>query len=194
MADTLSRKPYVAAISIASHNDLSVMREMYHTDANFSAIWTDLMARHTHASYVFKDGYLMKDNCLCVDFDMRQKVLDECHAPPYAGSSGIMPATHMIKRYFFSPTIRKDMKAYVSACITCQKGKYDGQKTPDLLQPLPTPLQLWESNAMDFIMDLPKTQQGNDAIWTIAVKKTTKAEFEDEGIASRIIEEYTKWL
>jgi len=42
VADASSRKPYVDAISVASHQDMSTMREMYHLDVDFSDLWADL--------------------------------------------------------------------------------------------------------------------------------------------------------
>lgn len=101
VADALSRKLYVATISVASHNDLSIMCDKYDTDVDFGLIWTDLIAGHSHASYLIKDGYFMKDNGLCIIADLRHKVMDECHAPPFAGHRGIMPTTHMIERCLF---------------------------------------------------------------------------------------------
>ena len=62
-------------------------------------------------------------------------------------------------------------------CLVCQKVKYDRHKTPGLLQPLPVPNQPWESIAMDFITDLPRSPYGNDAIWTIIDRFSKHAHF-----------------
>ena len=124
---------------------------------------------------------------VCVTQEMRQKILEECHAPPYAGHRGIAATTEAIERYFFWPAIRKDILQYVTECLTCQKVKYDRHKAPGLLMPLPIPQAPWESIAMDFIFELPTTRNGNDGIWTIIdrfnkqahflpVKKTIKAD------------------
>ncbi|MCO5606437.1 hypothetical protein L7F22_060625 [Adiantum nelumboides] len=55
--------------------------------------------------------------------------------------------------------------------------KFDRQKAPGLLQPLPTPDKPWESIAMDFIFDLPRTPTGNDGIWTIICRFSKPAHF-----------------
>lgn len=52
-------------------------------------------------------------------------------------------------------------------CVTCQKVKFDKQKTFGLLQPLPILDRPWDSIAMDFIFNLPRTPTGNDTIYTI---------------------------
>ena len=49
----------------------------------------------------------------------------------------------------------------------CQKVNFDRQKTLGLLQPLPILDRPWDSIAMDFIFNLPKTPRGKDIIWTI---------------------------
>ena len=51
--------------------------------------------------------------------------------------------------------------------MVCQKVKYNRGKTIGLLQPLPITNDPWESIAMDFTFELPKSMQGNTGIWTI---------------------------
>ncbi|MCO5609155.1 hypothetical protein L7F22_063377 [Adiantum nelumboides] len=51
------------------------------------------------------------------------------------------------------------------------------KKAPGLLQPLPIPDKPWESIAMHFIFDLPRTPTGNDGIWTIICRFSKQAHF-----------------
>ena len=129
----------------------------------------------------------MKDDCLCITQGMRQKIMDECHAPPYARHRGIASTTQAMERYFFWPRMRKDLHQFVTECLTCQKVKYNRHKTPGLLVPLPVLEAPWESISMDFVFELPRSRTGNDGIWTviycfnkqahfIPVKKTIKAD------------------
>ncbi|MCO5561478.1 hypothetical protein L7F22_015099 [Adiantum nelumboides] len=55
--------------------------------------------------------------------------------------------------------------------------KGDKQKAPGLWQPLPIPDKPWESIAMDFIFDLPRTPTGNDGIWTLICRFSKQAHF-----------------
>ncbi|MCO5553853.1 hypothetical protein L7F22_007379 [Adiantum nelumboides] len=73
--------------------------------------------------------------------------------------------------------LRRDVDAYVRSCLVCQKVKFDRQKAPGLLQPLPIPDRPWESIAMDFVFDLPRTTTGNDGIWTIICRFSKQAHF-----------------
>ena len=50
-------------------------------------------------------------------------------------------------------------------------------KSAGLLQPLPIPSWKWEEISMDFITDLPLTQQGHDSIWVIVDRLTKSAHF-----------------
>ncbi|MCO5607558.1 hypothetical protein L7F22_061755 [Adiantum nelumboides] len=104
---------------------------------------------------------------LCVTKQLPPKVLIECHAPPYAGHRGIDATVKAVDTFFYWPTLARDVDAFVRSCLVCQKVKFDRQKAPGLLQPLPIPDKPWESIAMDFIFDLPRTPTGNDGIWTI---------------------------
>ena len=101
----------------------------------------------------------------------------ESHAPSYAGHRGIQAMTNAIEAYFYWPSMKHDIKEYVSQCLMCQKVKYDRGKQAGLLQPLPIPEAPWESISMDFIFGLPKSIHGNTGIWTIVDRFSKQAHF-----------------
>ncbi|MCO5578142.1 hypothetical protein L7F22_031980 [Adiantum nelumboides] len=141
------------------------------------SIWERLQHGENVYSYSIRDGYLYHQQAICVAEPLRKKIMDKARASPYAGHRGILTTTQALERYFFWPTLKADIEKYVRECLVCQKVKYDRHKTVELLQPLPVPDQPWESIAMDFIMDLPRTQTGNDAIWTIVDRFSKQAHF-----------------
>ncbi|MCO5612028.1 hypothetical protein L7F22_066290 [Adiantum nelumboides] len=102
---------------------------------------------------------MMMHGRLCVTRPLRHKVKEDSHVPPYAEHRGIDATVKRLRHY---STLRGDVDAFVQACIICQKVKFDRQKAPGLLQPLPIPDKPWESIAMDFIFDLPRTQTNSD--------------------------------
>ncbi|MCO5566534.1 hypothetical protein L7F22_020211 [Adiantum nelumboides] len=124
-----------------------------------------------------KRGYLLHGNRLCITRSLHEKVMFESHAPPYAGHRGIQTTMKAIETYFYWPTMKGDIQAYVSKCVVCQKTKYDRGKQPSLLQPLPIRDSPWESISMDFIFGLPKSIHGNTGIWTIVDRFSKQAHF-----------------
>ena len=58
-----------------------------------------------------------------------------------------------------------DVKRFMKSCNRCQRAKA-GQVKSGLLQPLSVPTRPWEDISMDFVMGLPRTQRGHDAIYT----------------------------
>ena len=102
--------------------------------------------------------------------------MEEALASPYAGHRGIVATTNALEHYFW-PTLRADIEKYFRECIVCQKVKYDRHKVYGKLQPLPMPHPPWESIAMDSIIDLPRSQYRNDAIWTIVDRFSKQAHF-----------------
>ncbi|MCO5578132.1 hypothetical protein L7F22_031970 [Adiantum nelumboides] len=90
---------------------------------------------------------------------------------------GIDATVKAVETFFYWPVLRRDVDAFVQECIVCQKVKFDRQKAPGLLQPLPIPDKPWETIAMDFIFDLSRMQTGNDGIWTIICRFSKQAHF-----------------
>jgi len=70
-----------------------------------------------------------------------------------------------------------DIRKYVQTCDTCQRNKPSNQQPAGLLHPLKTPNNKWEEIAMDFIVQLPLTRQGNDAIVVFTDRLTKRAIF-----------------
>ncbi|MCO5612738.1 hypothetical protein L7F22_067007 [Adiantum nelumboides] len=186
VADALSRWPKVNAVSIATHNDLSLMIDEYAIDPDFKDVISAIALGKKEEPFTLQDGYLLHGNRLCITHSLREKVMFESHAPPYAGHRGIQTTMKAIETYFYWPTMKGDIQDYVSKCVVCQKMKYDRGKQPGLLQPLPILDSPWESISMDFIFGLPKSIHGNTGIWRIVdkfsrpahlipIKKTIKA-------------------
>ncbi|MCO5567950.1 hypothetical protein L7F22_021646 [Adiantum nelumboides] len=177
VADALSRKPQVSTVSISYHNELEEMKGQYAEDEDFARIYDHIINGQRHEHYTLKSDFLMMHGKLFVTKQLRPKILIECHAPPYAGHRGIDATVKAVDTFFYWPPLRQDVDAFVRSCLVCQKVKFDRQKAPGLLQPLPIPDKPWESIAMDFIFDLPRTPTGNNGIWTIICRFSKQAHF-----------------
>lgn len=81
-----------------------------------------------------------------------------------------------LQRYFWWPTLSRDVREYVSACSTCARSKLGHQPPAGLLQPLPTPSRPWSHIAVDFVTSLPQSA-GNTTIMTIVDRFSKAAHF-----------------
>ena len=106
LADALSRRPRVNAVSVAYNHDLVSMIDKYANDNDFASIYEDLMNGNTQEPYLLNEGFLLHGSCLCVVKDLHEKVMYESHSPPYAGHREILATTQSIETYFFWPGMR----------------------------------------------------------------------------------------
>ncbi|MCO5608666.1 hypothetical protein L7F22_062880 [Adiantum nelumboides] len=153
------------------------MIDEYAIDPDFKDVISAIALGKKEEPFTLEDGYLLHGNRLCITHSLREKVMYESHAPPYAGHRGIQSTLRAIETYFYWPTMKRDILDYVSKCVVCQKTKFDRGKQPGLLQPLPIPNSPWESISMDFIFGLPKSIHGNTGIWTIVDRFSKQAHF-----------------
>ena len=68
--------------------------------------------------------------------------------------------------------MHKSVEHYVVHCQKCQVNKAQRLKASELLHPLEIPNGKWESISMDFIVGLPTTNHGHDAIWVVVDQLT----------------------
>ena len=73
--------------------------------------------------------------------------------------------------------MKLDVENFVNRSLVCQKVKIEHQKPSRTLQPLEIPKWKWESISMDFVMGLPRTSPGFDAIWVMIDRLTKSAHF-----------------
>src|SRR6187551_1939465 len=81
------------------------------------------------------------------------------------------------KGSFWWKKMREDIAEYVAKCDSRRRIKAERQRPVGLLKPLEIPMWKWEDISMDFVVGLPRTQKGNDAIWVIVDRLTKVAHF-----------------
>ena len=82
-----------------------------------------------------------------------------------------------LKEHFWWNGMKKDVAEYVSKCLTCQKVKAEHRHPAGELQPIKLPEWKWDQIAMDFVVGLPRTVEGYDAIWVVVDRLTKSAHF-----------------
>jgi hypothetical protein len=70
-----------------------------------------------------------------------------------------------------------DIVKYVAACGVCQLVKAEHKRFAGLLKPLEIPEWKWEHITMDFVVGLPRTSRGKDAIWVVVHQITKSTHF-----------------
>ena len=96
---------------------------------------------------------------------LRLKLLQENHdcLQLMAGHPGRDRTYWNLSRHFYWPRMGRDGKAFVRSCESCQRNK-SGKIKVGLLQPLPIPDRPWAHISVDFIIGLPQTDLGFNAI------------------------------
>jgi hypothetical protein len=120
----------------------------------------------------FKDRLIvLKDLELC------RKIMDEAHCSWYSIHPGTNKMYQDLKKNFWWTRMKQERAKYVSECDTCQRIKADHLRPAGNLQPLSIPEWKWENICMDFIVGLPRTSCGYNAIWVIVDRLTKLAHF-----------------
>jgi len=191
VADALSRLPSgisIATISSVEPTNLKdVIRSHIENDPDFGHIYLSIRDSPTsgyHQNYLIADGLLfLKDEdgnlrlCIPDVNDIRTLILQECHEPSFAGHLGNEKTYHLVHRNYFWPKLWEWVKSFCATCDSCQRNKSRSQAPPGLFQPLETPTKPWDHISMDFIVELPKTKSGYDAITVYVDKFSRMAHF-----------------
>ena len=82
-----------------------------------------------------------------------------------------------IQERFWWHGMKRDIATSIACCDSCQRIKAEHQRPAGLLQPNKIPEWKWDEIGMDFIVGLPRSRHGNDAIWVITDRLTKVAHF-----------------
>jgi hypothetical protein len=136
----------------------------------------------TEGSEVFReeaDNAITKKGRLCIprSEELKNEILSEAHDTPYTAHPGNTKMYQDLKSRFWWEGMKKDVASYVRKCLNCQQVKALHQRPYGKLQPLEVPEWKWDDIAMDFVVGLPKSRRGNDAIWIVVDRLTKSAHF-----------------
>ena len=98
--------------------------------------------------------------------DIKEKILKEHHDPADIGHPGQHRMQELIKRTYWWPGLKEDIKKYVQGCVKCQQNKMQHQKRASELHPLEIPEGPWQDISIDMIGPLPRSNE-IDAILVI---------------------------
>ena len=161
--------------------------EGYKTDQAFSSIWAD---EKREAGNWKANGRFIKDERgllyfldpdyqprLCVPKSQRNFVLREAHENPMESShAGPERLWQQLSQKFYWRRMKADILAFSSSCDVCQKTKFSNFNKFGFLIPNPIPSRPYQSVSMDFIVNLPWSNQSN-AIFVVVDRLTKHASF-----------------
>lgn len=109
--------------------------------------------------------------------EIRKQILQECHDTPVGGHFGRAKTLAAVSHSFWWPNLQRDIEEYINTCIVCQQDKSSQQKPKGLLQPLSVPHKPWRQISMDYIVKLPLTPRGHDAVFVCVDRFSKMAHF-----------------
>jgi transposase InsO family protein len=99
--------------------------------------------------------------------ELRYVLMREAHDPPTSGHLGRDKTVARLKKDYYWPGMDKSVDQFVRTCLSCQQNKGSTKTPQGLIMPLPIPERSWECISMDFVVQLPLTKDGFDAIFVV---------------------------
>ena len=104
--------------------------------------------------------------------ELREGILKKHHDLADIGHPGQHRMLELLKRTYWWPGLKEDVKKYIQGCFKCQQNKVQHQRKAGELHPLEIPQGPWQEISIDIIGPLPKSN-GMDAI-VVIVDRFTK--------------------
>ena len=149
--------------------DIQDIDNQVQQDVRCQAIIRELLVNSTsHPGFSLLQGHLFYKNRLVLPSSSPfiSTILQEGHASPMGGHSGVLKTLKKISVSFYWEGMKGAIQHFVAHCDICQKNKYFNLALGSLLQPLPIPKQIWDDISMDFIEGLPLSK-GVDSILVV---------------------------
>ena len=106
------------------------------------------------------------------DSEIRNLVIGELHSIPFMAHPGISRTVSKARDSFYWKGMAGDIRSFVEACPVCQLEKTDHTLSKGQLQSSKIPEVKWQEVSLDFITDLPRTQNGDTCILAVIDKAT----------------------
>ncbi|GJS75453.1 putative reverse transcriptase domain-containing protein [Tanacetum coccineum] len=99
--------------------------------------------------------------------DLRALIMHESYKSKYSIHPGSDKMYQDLKKLYWWPNMKAEIATYASEWLSCTRVKAECQKPSGLLVQPVIPVWKWENITMDFVIKLPKTSSGQDAIWEV---------------------------
>ncbi|CAN6225874.1 unnamed protein product [Urochloa humidicola] len=181
-ADALSRMPQAMAeslaISIAQPTWLQKIAASYSEDEKAKQLLSELAIQTKQDKFSLSQGIIKYKDRIWLGHNeqFQLQVMEALHASPLGGHSGYLVTYTRIKKLFFWPHMKSNIKQFVASCAVCQQAKAERVPYPGLLQPLEVPDHAWQIVTLDFIEGLP-TSSGYNCILVVVDKFSKNSHF-----------------
>lgn len=125
------------------------------TEAYTNDAFAITLSKQQSKDFTIQNGLWIIDNRVYVPSALHKRIISEIHDMDHQGNGKTM---ERIMRHYFIPRLRNQVELYIRQCDVCQKSRHERHKPYGLLQSLPAPPGAWKSISMDFITDLPQSQ------------------------------------
>ena len=98
--------------------------------------------------------------------NLKEEILKKYHDPADIRHPGQNRMLELLKRIYWWPGLKEDIKKYVQECLKCQQNKVQYQRKVGKLHPLEIPEKPWQEISIDMIGPLPNSNR-MDAILVI---------------------------
>jgi hypothetical protein len=154
------------------------IQQGYKEDKLFSKI---LEEPDRYSTFIMRDNLMYSTNfegreVLCIPRTMHDRrrlteiIIDQGHM--ILGHFGTQKTSEYIRRWYWWPSIGKDITKFCESCGTCQSIKTSNKKPFGLLHSMPIPAEPWKAIAMDFVGPFPLSK-GFDYLWIVIDRLTS---------------------
>ncbi|GMF27766.1 unnamed protein product [Phytophthora fragariaefolia] len=185
LIEAARNREIVTSIQTPSATVTHSAKQLYATDRRVQELLQSISSGKEVPRYPVKNGLLFyqtrdDENARLVipdNEDMKNRVICENHDVVTAGHPGYFKTYLGVQKKYYWPKMSKYMQRYVNTCERCQLNKARQTKPPGLLQPLEIPGGRWVDVSMGFMIALPSTETGNDAIMVMVDRLTKRAKY-----------------
>ena len=112
-------------------------------------------------------GFPFKANRFCVlKTSLREKIIQHLHGGWLGGYFGRDKTMTSLEEIYYWPKLRKNVATIMRSCLVFLVAKRPAQNM-GLYTTLPVPKDSWEDLNMNFVLGLPRTQNGVDSIFIV---------------------------
>ena len=163
---------------------LEEVRSAAHLDEQYKSGLRSLSANPSSSDCIKLSEYLTVEDGNILHFrgrlyvpkTMIPTILESEHDSKVAGHFVQDKTIELIWRNFWWPGMDSDIEKYIQACPDCERDKSRHHRRYVLFSPLQLPYTPWQSIAMDFITDLPQSNNCTE-LWVVIDRFSKMAHF-----------------